>query len=312
MAQKVIIDTDPGIDDAVALTLALFDPGLDVLAITATGGNVEPEQATRNVQTVVEQLDPPRWPRFGSALSSSPSGAVHAKHLHGADGLGESDFRAVELHHQHPSDKLIADAVRGDPHEITLLALGPLTNIAGAFRRDPELPKLVKQVVHSGGSVAKGGNVTAAAEFNIYCDPLAAREVLESSVSKLMVPLDVTEQLVFTFNHFDRLPGAHTRVGGFLRQILPFAFRAFHQHVALEGVHLHDVVALMALLEPDLFHARPMRCDVETSGELTRGATVFERRPGQVLHSNVDVALEVDVAAVVELLWTKLGRAAAG
>jgi inosine-uridine nucleoside N-ribohydrolase len=312
MAQKVIIDTDPGIDDAVALTLALFDPTLEVQAVTATGGNVEPDQATRNVQVVVEQLDPPRWPRFGSALTNSPAGTVHAKHLHGADGLGEADFQAFELHHRHPSDKLIADAVRAEPHELTLLALGPLTNIAGAFRRDPELPKLVKQIVLTGGSVAKGGNVTAAAEFNMYCDPLAAREVLQAPVSVLMIPLDVSEQLIFTFNHFDRLPGAQSRIGRFLRQILPFAFRAFHQHMALEGVHLHDVVALMALLEPKLFRSEPMTCDVETAGELTRGATVFDRRPGRGLQTNVDVALEVDVAAVIDRLWTNLSRAAAG
>src|SRR5215213_10079806 len=127
--KKVILDVDPGIDDAVALTLALFDPSLEVVAVTAVGGNVGPDQATRNVQAIIEQLDPPRWPRIGVASSSDDGLPANSANIFGADGLGNSQFQVSELQHRHPSEKVICDEIRAAPEEITLIALGPLTNI---------------------------------------------------------------------------------------------------------------------------------------------------------------------------------------
>ena len=176
MARKVIIDCDPGIDDAVALCLALFEPRLEIIAITATAGNVLAEQASRNVQAVVEQLDPPRFPRLGAA-NDGYIPAADARLIHGADGLGNAEFRVSQLHHPHPSEKLICDAVRSAPDEVTIIALGPLTNIAGAFQRDPELVSMVDRIIMMGGSVSCKGNVTPAAEFNMYCDPISAGSV---------------------------------------------------------------------------------------------------------------------------------------
>ena len=115
MARKVILDVDPGIDDAVALCLALFDPRLEVVAATAVAGNVPAEQATRNVQTIIEQLDPPRWPRIGVATEPDMAAAVDNRSIHGSDGLGNADFAVAELHHQHPSEKVICDEVRAAP-----------------------------------------------------------------------------------------------------------------------------------------------------------------------------------------------------
>src|SRR5262245_52350798 len=139
MARKVILDVDPGIDDAVALCLALFDPRLEVVAVTAVGGNVAPDQANRNVQTVIEQLDPPRWPRIGAASWPEEDYPADNRHIFGSDGLGEAEFQVAELHHLHTAEKVLSDEIRNAPNDITVIALGPLTNLAHSFRRDPAL-----------------------------------------------------------------------------------------------------------------------------------------------------------------------------
>lgn len=310
MARKVIVDTDPGIDDAVAVAMLLVDPRWDVLGITPTGGNVSAEMATRNVQILVEQLDPPKWPRMGAAPANSPAMTGRATHIHGSDGLGNSHFNVAELHHRHPADKLIVDLIRSAPYEVTLITLGPLTNVARAFERDPELPGLVGHLVCMGGAIASCGNITPAAEFNIYCDPESARRVFQSPVSKTLVPLDVTEKVIFTFDHFDRLPDERSRVGRFLRKILPYAFRAHHEHLAIEGTYLHDAVAVCAATEPDLFRMKTMGGDVETTGEITRGATIFDRRSVTAWSpATFDVAVEVDTIGVVSCMLKTLAMA---
>lgn len=310
MARKVILDVDPGIDDALAMALALFDPRLEVVAVTAVGGNVSPEQATRNAQAVVEHLDPPRWPRLGAASEPDNPLPADSRHIFGSDGLGQTDFAVAELHHQHPADKVIVDEVRAAPEEVTIVALGPLTNIARAFRRDPALPGLVGQLLIMGGTVTAPGNVTPAAEFNIYSDPAAAREVFRSATTKTLVPLDVTGQVMLTFDLFDQLPDESSRVGSFLRKALPFMFRAYRQQVGLEGIHVHDAVALVAALHPELFTTEAMACDVETQGELTTGAMVFDRRPVREWRRNVEVAVGIDAAAVTDCIMRGLHAAA--
>ena len=211
MARKVILDVDPGIDDAVAMTMALFDPRLEVVAVTAVAGNVPAEQATRNVQTIIEQLDPPRWPRVGAAVQPERTPLTDSRHIFGADGLGNAGFPVAELHHQHPSEKVITDEIRMAPEAVTIIALGPLTNIANAFRRDPSLADQVGQLLIMGGSVQGPGNITPAAEFNMYCDPAAAREVFRSRTTKTLIPLDVTNQVVMTYDLLDQLPAESTR-----------------------------------------------------------------------------------------------------
>jgi len=308
MSRKVIIDCDPGIDDAVALCLALFDTRLDVLAVTATGGNISTEQASRNVQLIVEQLDPSRLPRIGVPNPSNNIPAADARHLNGNDGLGNSNFRVSALHHAHFSEKLIIDTVRAAPDEVTIIALGPLTNIAAAFQRDRELPSLVDRIIIRGGSVNGVGNVTPAAEYNIYCDPASARTVFRSATTKTLIPLDVTNQVMFTLDLVGQLPSDFTRAGAFLHRVLPFYFRAFRQH-GFEGARLHDAVGLVAALHPELFETAEMAGDVETSGELTVGTTVFDRRDSPARRSNMEVAVGVDTAAIIDCLLRGLNNA---
>ncbi len=309
MARKVVLDVDPGIDDAVAMTMALFDPRLDVVAVTAVGGNVPPEQATRNVQSIVEQLDPPRWPRVGAAAQPDRELPADCCHLFGADGLGNADFAVSQLHHQHLSDKVIADEVRAAPEEVTIVGLGPLTNIANALRRDPALATQIGQLVVMGGTLAGPGDVTPAAEFNIYCDPVAAREVLRSPSTLTLIPLDVANKVVMTFGHLDQLPGESSKAGRFLRRILPFAFRTHRQELGLEGIHLHDAVALVAVTNPELFTTERAAGDVETVGELTTGALVFDRRRVPRWRHNMYVATDLDAAGVMDAIMRGLAEA---
>src|SRR5262245_14418900 len=139
-AKKVILDVDPGIDDAIALCLALFDPQVEVVAVTSAGGNVPAEQATRNVQAIIEQLDPPRWPRIGAGADPENGLPGRSTHLCGTDGLGNGGFEVAELHHRHPSEKVICDEAHAAPEQITLVALAPLTNLCRALQRNAALP----------------------------------------------------------------------------------------------------------------------------------------------------------------------------
>lgn len=321
VAQKLIIDADPGIGDAVAIALACFDPNVDLLAVTAVAGCVSGEMTSRNVQAVIESLDPPKWPRIGSSnlkLSSlnpefareqgqEPAGGrMTPDMLNGPGGLGDFEFRVADLHHRHESAKLMIDIARSHPHEVTLLTLGPLTNVEMACERAPDFLSLLKGMICLGGSVSYGGDVTPAAEFNIFANPLAARNMLLSPATKTLVPLDVSTRCVLTFEQFDSLPDT-TVVGRFLHELLPFAFRAYHQHLGIEGIRLSEVTALAAVSHPKLFETQPMAVDVETSGRLTRGVTVFDRRGVSGWQNNIDVLLDVDTYGVLDYFIRGIG-----
>ncbi len=309
MPKKVILDVDPGIDDAMAMCMALFDPGLEVVAVTAVGGNVAPQLATRNVQAILEQLDPPRLPRVGAASPPDNGLPVDSRHLYGVDGLGDAGLEVAELRTQHPSEKIICDEVRAAPEEVTIVALGPLTNIARAFQRDQELPYLVGRIVIMGGTMSGPGNITPAAEFNMFCDPESARTVFRSKSTKTLIPLDVTNRVVLTFDFLKQLPEEATRVGRLLRRIIPPAFRAFRQESGIEGIHAHDSVTLLAVTNPELFVTQEMAGDVETQGDLTLGATVFDRRRIPAWRHNMEVAVDLDPAKVAQQIVRNLEQA---
>lgn len=309
MTRKVIIDCDPGIDDAVALCMALFDPRLDVLAVTACEGCVSADQATRNLQAIIERIDPVRFPRIGCASPAEDAPAVDTRYLHGDDGLGNSGFQVSRLQHRHPSEKVIADVIRANPGDVTIIALGPLTNLARSFQRDPGLPGLVDRVLMMGGCLNGIGNITPAAEFNIYYDPKSARSIFRSRTTKTLIPLDVTRQVILNIDLLNDLPASHTRIGSFLRKILPYAFRTFHQQLGQESITLNDAIAVMAATESGLFETEELAGDVETTGELTRGVTVFDRRVKTDLRPNMEVATGIDAEKARDLLRTQLKRA---
>lgn len=305
--RKLVIDLDPGVGDAFASALALLDPELDVLALTATAGYVSGAIATRNLQAVVAQVDPGKWPRIGASTSPALLSAQTRKSaaelldvLHGPTGLGDMEVVVPELHHRHESSRVLIDIVRANPHQVTLLTLGPVSNIFTACERAPDFLELLGGFVCLGGAMSVGGDITASAETNMFLNPEAARSVLGSSQAKSLVPLDVTNRVVLTYEQFQRVADAASPVAAFLRQLLPFSFRAHHQFLGMEGIWLREVVALVAVVRPQLFHWQALPVDVETQGELTRGMTVFERRRQHAGRSSVSVATDVDAQGVVD------------
>lgn len=308
MARKVILDVDPGVDDAVGICLALADPTLDVLAVTAVGGAVGADQVTRNVQAIVEQLDPQRWPRLGAA-SSEQMQRVDARHLFGVDGLCGAQLPCAELHHQRPSVKVISDEVRAAPGEITIIATGPLSNIAAALQQQPDLASEIGHLIILGGTLSGPGNVTAAAEFNVYCDAEAARDVFRSPVTKTLIPVDVSMQVLFGFDFLEAVGRGESRTAQLLQKILPGAFRSYRQQLGLEGIYLNDAIAIVAAIHPELFTTERLHGDVETEGVLTHGVTVFDRRQRAESRPNMDVVTELSAEGVVDCIYRTLGAA---
>jgi len=302
MSRKVIIDCDPGIDDAIALMIALFDPRLDVVAITSTAGNVNADQAYTNLQALIECIDPPRRPRLAMGPGPRLAPPVDSTFLHGSDGLAEMHLNVAKLHQTHPAEKLISDEVRAFPDEVTILCLGPMTNVANCLQRDPTFASQVGQIIVMGGSLNGIGNVTPCAEFNCHFDAESARRVMHSKTTKTMVPLDITSQVTFGIDLLDHIPKKESRVTELLNQILPFSFRSHRRHLAQEGICLNDAVALVALLQPELFESTALAGDVETQGDLTLGATIFDQRAVRTWTPNMEVMTTVDAAGVKDCI----------
>jgi inosine-uridine nucleoside N-ribohydrolase len=303
--RKVILVTDPGLDGAFAAALAFQDPELEVLGLAATAGNVNAEQATRNVHTLVEQMDPPRWPRVGAALPVVYD--IDGTALHGPNGLGGVDFPYARLHQPHSSDKIICDIARQYPKEVTVVLLGPATVLARALDREPELPSLLQSIVMLGGAWREPGDAGPVAEFHFLCDPPAARQVLQCGASILLLPLDVTRKLVFSPTDLLELPNPESASGRFLRQTVPQGIRATASLFGTEGFYLQDVLGILAVVQPEILTLRPAVVDVETRGELTRGMSVFDVRWGAAAKPNVDVATGVDLSGVRQYIARTLG-----
>lgn len=296
MPEKVILLADPGIDAAFAISLALNDPDLEVLALAATAGNVDADLATRNVHVVVEQIDPPRWPRIGAALPIEYDRT--AVNLHGPDGLGGLNFPCVRLHHSVVSDKLITDTVHQNPNEVSVLVLGPATALARALDRDPELARHITRILLVGGTWHEPGDAGPVSEFHFRCDPEAARQVLRCGAPVTLLPLDITRRLVFSPGDLRQAGTGESRTSTFLGKVLPMLLVPTAGLYGIEGAYLNDAVAVAALARPGAFTLTPTVADIETRGELTRGMSVFDTRWATTARPNLEVATGVDVTAV--------------
>ncbi len=295
MPRKVVIDCDPGIDDAFALALALFDPRLEVLAVTACSGTIEAERSTQNIQSIIERLDPPRHPRIGAATDPDDAPIGDGRSLHGEDGLGNCELPPVARQHVVASEKLIADCLRANPGEVTILCLGPLTGVARAFQRDPALHNVVDRIVIAGGALNGIGDVTAVAEFNMHFDPASAAAVFRSPTTKTLVPLEVSTQMNFGLDLIDQLPPKYTRVGALLHPMLPYYFRMLRQNRAQEMVSFKSLTALLLVTEPMLFESQEQFVEIEEQGLLTRGETIVDQRGFSLPRRNCEVVTSLDV-----------------
>ncbi len=278
MARKIIIDTDPGQDDAVAILLALASPELEVVGITAVAGNVPLPLTQLNVRKVCELAGRPDVKVFAGATRPLIRKLFTAEYVHGKTGLDGPDLPepVMPLQPQHAVDWIVETLMAHAPGEITLCPLGPLTNIAMALIREPRIAPRIAQIVLMGGGFFEGGNMTPAAEFNIYVDPHAADIVFRSGVPIVMMPLDVTHKALTTRARVDRFRAMGTRVGDATVALLEF-FERFDEHkYGTDGGPLHDPCVIAYLLKPELFSGRQCNVEIETASELTIGMTVTD------------------------------------
>jgi inosine-uridine nucleoside N-ribohydrolase len=296
MPRKVLLIADPGIDTAFAVALALNDPHLDVVGVLPTAGNVSAVQATANVHTLIDVIDPAKWPKLAAALPARYDADGLA--LHGPGGLGGVTFPCALRHTLHPADKVLCELAHEHPRQVTVISLGPLTTLAAALDRDPTLPAVLDQTVIVGGCWKEPGNAGPVAEFHMHLDPDAAKRVLAADLNPLLIPLDTTRRLVFSPTDLLELPNPDARTCQFLRQIVPFGIRASSNLYGIEGFHLKDVLGTVAVAVAGCVSSAPYFVDVETRGELTRGMTVIDTRPAPAAGANCRVATGVAVPEV--------------
>jgi inosine-uridine nucleoside N-ribohydrolase len=296
MPRKVLLVADPGIDTAFAVALALNDPNLEVVGLLPTAGNVAAEQATANVHTLIDVIDPPKWPKLAAALPARYDGDGLA--LHGPGGLGGVSLPCAMRHTLHAADKVLCELAHEFPRQVTVINLGPLTTLASALDRDPTLPAVLDQTVIIGGCWREPGNAGPVAEFHIHLDPEAARRVFAAELNPLLIPLDTTRKLIFSPTDLLELPNPDSRTCQFLRQIVPFGIRASSNLYGIEGFHLKDVLGTAAVAVAGCVSSEPHFVDVETRGDLTRGMTVIDARPTPAAVPNTRVATGVAVPEV--------------
>ena len=257
-ARKIIIDTDPGQDDAVAILLALASPELEVLGITVVAGNVPLNLTAKNALKVCELAGQRGTAVYAGAAQPLQRALVTAEHVHGRTGLDGPDLPepTMVLQPQHAVDFLIDELRRQPAGSVTLCTLGALTNVALALQRAPDIAPRIQQIVMMGGGFSEGGNITPAAEFNIYVDPHAAHIVFASGVPLVMLPLDVTHQVLTTQARLDRIAALGTPVARATVALLEFFERFDEQKYGSDGGPLHDPCVIAYLLQPELFQGR--------------------------------------------------------
>ena len=277
--RKIIIDTDPGQDDAVAILLALASPDeIDVLGVTAVAGNVPLPLTQKNARIVCELAGKPDTLVFAGCDAPLVRKLVTAEHVHGKTGLDGPQMSdpTMPLQDQHAVEYIIEKLRAHDAGTITLCPLGPLTNIATAFKNAPDIIEKVQEIVLMGGAYFQVGNITPAAEFNIYVDPEAAKIVFDSGVPIVVMPLDVTHKALTTRARVEAFRALGTKVGDMVAAWTDFFERFDKEKYGSEGAPLHDPCVIAYLIQPDLFTGRHVNVEIETVSELTLGMTVAD------------------------------------
>ncbi|RBI75155.1 nucleoside hydrolase [Roseovarius sp. TE539] len=278
-ARKIIIDTDPGQDDAVAVLLALASPeDISVLGITCVAGNVPLDLTARNARMVCELAGKTDIPVFAGCDRPIAGALITAEHVHGRTGLDGPDLPMpkMPLRDRHAVDFIIDTLRTNPPGTVTLCALGPLTNLATAFEKAPDIVERVQEIVLMGGAYFEVGNITPAAEFNIHVDPEAAAKVFSAGMSLVVMPLDVTHKALVTRGRNDAIRALATPVAIAVAEMTDFFERFDKAKYGSEGAPLHDPCVIAYLLRPDLFSGRHVNVEIETVSPLTRGMTVAD------------------------------------
>ncbi len=274
--RRVIIDTDPGVDDAMAILLALNSPELKVEALTVVPGNVDSQQGTENALKIVSLANRCDIPVARGAHHPLNQKLITAQYWHGKNGLADVELPASKCKpDSHFGPDVIIETVHKYPHQVTLIPVGPLTNIALAVSKDPSIVGLVHDIVIMGGSIS-GGNVDGVAEANIYNDPEAASIVFNAGWMVTMIGSDVGERTIITRKHLAALQAQHGPESDFVAKLADF-YLTRSEKSGYQGAAMYDPLAVGTVIDPALVALKDMHVDVETKGEFTRGETVANR-----------------------------------
>lgn len=309
--RKIIIDTDPGQDDAVAILLALASPDeIDVLGITTVAGNVPLPLTQKNARIICELVGKQDVPVYAGCDAPLKRPLVTAEHVHGKTGLDGPELTdpTMPLSDGHAVDFII-DTLRNHPSgTVTLCPLGPLTNIATAFQKAPDIIDKVQEIVLMGGAYFEVGNITPAAEFNIYVDPEAADIVFKSGRPIVVMPLDVTHKVLVTKPRTEAFRALNTKVGTFVADMTDFFERYDVAKYGSAGAPLHDPCVTAYLIQPELFTGRHINVEIETQSELTLGMTVADWWSVTDRPANATFIGDVDADGFFDLLTERLAR----
>ena len=298
MKNKIIFDGDPGIDDALALLYALKNDDAELVGITTVGGNIGLDKTTKNALRILEITNNTHIPVARGIEKPLLRENKSEGEVHGKDGLGNSNLpepkiKEIDIH----AVDFIIKTIMDNPNQITLVPVGPLTNVAVAVIKEPRIKDYVKDVVIMGGAVTTFGNITPKSEFNIYTDPEAAKIVFESGLPITLVGLDVTMKTLLTQKHLSEITKVSTPVTEFVKKIITHYMRFYQEVVGVNGCGMHDPLAMAVAIDKSLVRTRRLFVTVETRGEYTTGETVADLRgskEGGVSPPNMDVCVEVD------------------
>lgn len=306
MTQRIIIDTDPGVDDALAFLLALASPEIQLEALTTTQGNVTLERATANALSVLELACASHIPVARGSLLPLVQPLRASASVYGESGIGNSNLPEPNTGPVpgHAVDYLI-ERVLAEPNQISIFPIGPLTNIAMAIRKEPRFAESMKELVIMGGAILEYGNMTPQAEFNIYVDPHAAHIVFHSGIPMTLIPLDVTHKCLLKQEHVDRLMNIDSPISRFIRDAMEVYLRASYA-LGYEGSFLHDPLTLTTIIAPELLTLKEYYIDVDISGGVSMGKTFADIPNLLKKPANMKVAMNVRGEDFVELFLQRM------
>ena len=310
-AEKIIIDTDPGQDDAVAILLALASPDeIEVLGVTAVAGNVPLSLTEKNARIVCELAGRPDIAVYAGCDRPLKRKLVTAEHVHGKTGLDGPDLPEpeIKLQEKHGVDFIIDTIMQEPENSISLCPLGPLTNIASAILKQPKIVSRIKKIVLMGGAYFEVGNITPAAEFNIFVDPDAAKIVFEAGIDMVVMPLDVTHKALVTEKRNEAFRQLKSPVGIAVAEMTDFFERFDKEKYGSSGAPLHDPCVTAYLIDPKIFSGKNINVEIETKSELTLGMTVADWWGVTDRKANTFFVGDLDSDKFFSLLTERLGR----